>query len=38
MKFDIELEKNLDDTYCGKKNKEILNSMDRDELYETLWI
>ena len=36
MEFDIELEKILDDTYCEKKNKEILNSMDRDELYENL--
>lgn len=36
MKFDIELEKILDDTYCKEKNKEILNSMDRDELYENL--
>lgn len=36
MKFDIELEKILDDTYCEEKNKEILNSMDRDELYENL--
>jgi hypothetical protein len=36
MKFNIELEKILDDTYCKEKNKEILNSMDRDELYENL--
>jgi hypothetical protein len=36
MEFDIELEKILDDTYCEEKNKEILNSMDRDELYENL--
>ena len=36
MKFDIELEKILDDAYCEEKNKEILNSMDRDELYENL--
>lgn len=36
MKFDIELEKILDDTYCKKKNKEILNLMDRNELYENL--
>lgn len=36
MKFDIELEKILDDTYCKEKNKEILNSMDKDELYENL--
>ena len=33
MEFDIELEKILDDTYCKEKNKEILNSMNRDELY-----
>ncbi len=36
MEFDIELEKILDDTYCKEKNKEILNSMDREELYENL--
>lgn len=36
MKFDIKLEKILDDTYCKEKNKEILNSMDKDELYENL--
>lgn len=36
MKIDIELKKILDDTYCKEKNKEILNSMDRDELYENL--
>lgn len=36
MEFDIELEKILDDVYCKEKNKEILNSMDRDELYENL--
>lgn len=38
MEFDIELEKILDDTYCKEKNKEILNSMDKDELYENLHI
>lgn len=37
MDIDIKLEKILDDTYCEEKNKEILNSMDRDELYENLW-
>ena len=37
MEFDIELEKILDDTYCEEKNKEILNSMDKDELYENLY-
>lgn len=37
MEFDIELEKILDDEYCKEKNKEILNSMDEDELYEHLW-
>lgn len=36
MKIEIELKKILDDTYCKEKNKEILNSMDRDELYENL--
>lgn len=36
MKIDIELEKILNDTYCKEKNKEILSSMDRDELYENL--
>lgn len=36
MKININLEKILDDTYCKEKNKEILNSMDRDELYENL--
>lgn len=38
MKLDIELKKILDDEYCKEKNKEILNSMDRDELYENLRI
>jgi hypothetical protein len=33
---EIELEKILDDTYCEEKNKEILNSMDRDDLYKNL--
>lgn len=37
MEFDIELEKILDDTYCKEKNKEILNSMDKDELYKNLY-
>lgn len=36
MRIDIRLEKILDDTYCKEKNKEILNLMDRDELYEIL--
>ena len=36
MKLDIELEKILDDEYCKEKNKEILNSMGKDELYENL--
>lgn len=38
MEFDIELEKILDDTYCKEKNKEILNSMDKNELYENLYL
>lgn len=37
MKIDVQLEKILDDTYCKEKNKEILNSMDREELYESLY-
>ena len=36
MKIDIELEKILDDTYCEEKNEEILNLMDREELYRNL--
>lgn len=36
MRIDIELEKILDDTYCEEKNKEILSSMDREELFNNL--
>ena len=38
MEIDIELEKILDDTYCKEKNEEILNSMDREELYKNLYV
>lgn len=37
MRIDIELEKILDDTYCEEKNKEILSSMDREELFNNLY-
>lgn len=37
MEINIGLEKVLDDAYCKEKNKEILNSMDREELYKNLW-
>lgn len=36
MKIEVSLEKILDDTYCKEKNKEILSSLNKDEIYDEL--
>lgn len=36
MEINIDFKKIFDDTYCIEKNKEVLNSLDREDLYENL--